>query len=99
MDAIKPRITLPGYKKALQEYGSGPSRIIEELVANSYDADATTVIVVHDDNELVVIDNGSGISDEQFPRLLDLGAGSKIGEHDSALQRSYLGSFGNPPSE
>ncbi len=35
-----------------------------------------------------------GISDEQFPRLLDLGAGSKIGEHDSTLKRSYLGSFG-----
>jgi hypothetical protein len=94
MDTIKPRINLAGYKKALQEYGQNPSRIIEELVANSYDADATTVLVLHSEKDLVVVDNGSGISDEQFPKLLDLGAGTKIGAHDSDLNRSYLGSFG-----
>lgn len=94
MDSIKPRITAAGYKKALQEYGLNPSRIIEELVANSYDADATSVLVIHSDHEIIVADNGTGITDEQFPRLLDLGAGTKVGSHDSELKRSYLGSFG-----
>lgn len=94
MATIKPRITLPGYQKALKEYGSHPSRIVEELVANSYDADATIVAIIHSDNEIIVADNGTGISEDQFPKLLDLGSGTKIGEHDSELKRSYLGSFG-----
>src|SRR5262249_33499734 len=73
---------------------SNPTRIIEELVANSYDADATIVLVVHSPNELIVIDNGTGIAEEQFSKLLDLGAGTKIVSHQSDLKRSYLGSFG-----
>lgn len=94
MEPIKPRITQAGYRKALHEYGQDPSRIIEELVANSYDADATVVLVIHSEHEITVVDNGSGISDDQFPRLLDLGAGTKIGTHESELKRSFLGSFG-----
>jgi hypothetical protein len=94
MNTIKPRINLAGYKKALHEYGQSPSRIVEELVANSYDADATVVVVLHSTRDIVVIDDGAGISEEQFPKLLDLGAGSKIDRHESQLKRSYLGSFG-----
>jgi hypothetical protein len=95
MENIKPRITPAGYDKALREYGSEPARIIEELAANSYDADATTVVVLHSANDIIVIDNGTGISSDQFPKLLDLGAGTKaIETHQSGLKRSYLGSFG-----
>jgi hypothetical protein len=94
MATMRPGIDLAGYKKALKEYGEGPTRIIEELVANSYDADATVVFIVHSTRELIVIDNGRGIADDQFPRLLELGAGTKIGSHESELGRSYLGAFG-----
>jgi hypothetical protein len=95
MENIKPRINQAGYDKALREYGSEPARIIEELVANSYDADATIVIVLYSQSDIVVIDNGTGIPSDQFPKLLDLGAGTKaIDSHQSELKRSYLGSFG-----
>lgn len=94
MESIKPRITQAGYRKALHEYGQEPARIVEELVANSYDADSTVVLVIHSEHEIIVIDNGTGIADDQFPRLLDLGSGTKIGTHESELKRSYLGSFG-----
>jgi len=94
MERIKPHVTSSGYNKALSEYGNEPNRIIEELVANSYDADATEVVVLYSEKYLAVIDNGTGISDTQFSKLLGLGAGTKIGTHDSRLKRSYLGAFG-----
>lgn len=95
MDNIKPRINLAGYEKSLREYGGEPPRIIEELVANSYDADATHVLVLYSEKDILVIDNGLGIDTDQFPHLLDLGAGTKsIETHESELKRSYLGSFG-----
>jgi hypothetical protein len=95
MENIKPRINLAGYEKALREYGSEPARIIEELAANSYDADSTIAVILYSEKDIVVIDNGSGIASEQLPKLLDLGAGTKtLGAHESELKRSYLGSFG-----
>jgi len=94
MDHLKPRITHAGYKKALSEYGNEPNRIVEELVANSYDADSTDVAIVYSNQTIMVIDNGKGISNAQFPKLLDLGAGTKLEQHDSRFKRSYLGAFG-----
>jgi hypothetical protein len=94
MENLKPKINLRGYERALKEYGSEPARIIEELVANSYDADSTSTIILYSDKEIAILDDGKGIDTDQFPHLLDLGAGTKISLHESNLKRSYLGSFG-----
>lgn len=51
-------------------------------------------MIFYSEREISVVDNGNGISDDQFSKLLDLGAGSKLETHESELKRSYLGSFG-----
>ncbi|MFZ5616471.1 MAG: sensor histidine kinase [Pseudomonadota bacterium] len=43
-----------------------PEVALLELVKNSYDADATTCSIEHDDEALVVSDNGAGMTIDQF---------------------------------
>jgi hypothetical protein len=94
MEKIRPGINVQGLRRALREYGNEPNRVLEELVANSYDADSTNAAIVYSKNWITIIDNGSGIESSEFSRLLVMGAGTRLGSSDSRLKRSYLGSFG-----
>ena len=64
-------------------------RAIREMVSNSYDADATEVKIQIDlkKKELVVEDNGNGMTVEQFDNYLEI-AGEKY-EGNSCFNRSF----------
>ncbi len=67
---------------------------IEELIANSYDSDATQVDVIYDQNELIISDNGQGMSPEQLYHFFRLGDSIKIEEKISPKGRMRMGKFG-----
>jgi signal transduction histidine kinase len=70
---IKPGVTAEGYRIAVKDY-TEPT-VVEELAANSYDADAQTVVVLLDSrkNQLFVIDDGNGFTTEAFKIIAQLG--------------------------
>jgi len=92
--SIKPGITAEGFRVAVRDY-TEPT-VIEELAANSYDADASTVLVLldADGQELHVIDDGLGFSREAIENVAILGAGQKQSLEFSKGKRHYLGSYG-----
>ncbi|ABZ78110.1 putative DNA mismatch repair protein [Shewanella halifaxensis HAW-EB4] len=61
-------ITSSGIKKHFKKYINTPEQVIFELVANGFDAKATTVNVITEGdigtNQVVVLDNGVGINAE-----------------------------------
>jgi HSP90 family molecular chaperone len=91
---IRPGVTASGFRTALRDY-TEPT-VVEELAANSYDADARTVLVLLDSNKahLYVIDDGRGFSAEAFARIATLGGGDKTDIEFSKGSRPYLGSYG-----
>lgn len=72
-------------------------RAIREMVSNSYDADATLVKIKIDrrGKEIMVEDNGNGMSADQFDRYLRI-AGEPIesGDFSPKFQRGRIGHFG-----
>jgi len=91
---IKPGITSEGFRTAVRDYTE--LTVVEELAANSYDADACTVLVLLDTNKghLHIIDDGIGFNKESFEQLAVLGAGDKRNIPYSKGKRHYLGSYG-----
>lgn len=91
---IKAGIDASGYRTAVRDY-TEPT-VLEELAANSYDADAKTCIVLLDTSKglLHVLDDGIGFSEDAVKELAILGGGSKQGTPFSAGHRHYLGSYG-----
>lgn len=91
---IKAGIDASGYRTAVRDY-TEPT-VLEELAANSYDADSTTCVVLLDTSKslLHVIDDGIGFSKEAIEQLAILGGGSKQAIPFSAGRRHYLGSYG-----
>lgn len=91
---IKAGIDASGYRTAVRDY-TEPS-VVEELAANSYDADSTTCVVLLDTakGQLHVIDDGIGFSQEAIESIGILGAGSKTAIPYSKGKRHYLGSYG-----
>ena len=91
---IKAGIDASGYRTAVRDYTE--AHVLEELAANSYDADASTCIVLLNSgkNLIHVIDDGAGFSKDAIERLAILGGGSKQNIPFSAGQRHYLGSYG-----
>jgi len=75
-------------------------RAIREMVSNSYDADATIVRIKVElkNKEIVVEDNGNGMSAEQFDNYLRIAGqpseGSEGGELSPKFQRRRIGRFG-----
>lgn len=72
-------------------------RAIREMVSNSYDADATVIRINVDlgRGEIVVEDNGNGISSDQFDRYLEIaGAPIEGGRLSPRFQRTRIGRFG-----
>jgi hypothetical protein len=91
---IKPGITSEGFRTAVRDYTE--LTVVEELAANSYDADACTVLVLLDTSKghLHIIDDGIGFNKESFEQLAVLGAGDKRNIPYSKGKRHYLGSYG-----
>lgn len=77
-----------------QLYAS-PVKAIEELVVNSWDADATTCAVLVDlDGErplIVVFDDGKGMNLSELENLWHIGVSAKVG---AATARKQIGKFG-----
>jgi hypothetical protein len=91
---IKPGISARGYRVAIKDYNE-PS-VVEELAANSYDADATTVLVLLDRKrqELHLLDDGRGFSRKAMMQSGMLGGGDKQDIDTSESDRPYLGAYG-----
>jgi hypothetical protein len=91
---IVPTITEKGFRNAVKDYDR-PS-VIEELAANSYDEDASTVIVLLNSrmNELYILDDRDGFSREKIEIAATLGGGDKSSGPFSIKKRHYLGSYG-----
>ncbi len=91
---IKPGITADGFRTAVRDYTE--SIVVEELAANSYDADASTVLVLLDTTagKLYVLDDGNGFSRESISEIATLGGGDKREVPVSRGKRPYLGSYG-----
>jgi len=90
----RPAITYKGFKNAVKDYNE--PAVVEELVANSYDEDATTALVLlHSmENQLYVIDDGAGFDEEKIRIAATLGGGDKASRPFSTKNRHYLGSYG-----
>lgn len=91
---IRPGITARGWQTAIKDY-TEPA-VIEELAANSYDADATTVLVLLDSKkqELHVVDDGRGFSKKAIMLAGMLGGGDKQDIDTTGSARHYLGAYG-----
>lgn len=91
---IKPGVTAAGFRTAVRDYTE--HAVVEELAANSYDADANAVVVLLDSNknQLLVIDDGVGFTTEAFENIATLGGGDKQEVPFSKSRRHYLGSYG-----
>jgi hypothetical protein len=91
---IKPGVTAAGFRTAVKDYTE--YAVVEELAANSYDADANCVVVLldHNKNQLFVIDDGGGFTKEAFEKIATLGGGDKQEVSFSKGKRHYLGSYG-----
>jgi hypothetical protein len=91
---VKPGINPRGYRRAVKDY-TEPA-VIEELAANSYDADASTVLVLLDPDkqELHIIDDGTGFTKHAILSSGILGGGEKHDVEYSLGKRPYLGAYG-----
>lgn len=94
VERIKPGISARGFLTAVKDYTE--AAVVEELVANSYDADASTVLVLLDSdrNELHVLDDGRGFSKKAMRNAGILGGGEKADVEVSLSNRPYLGAYG-----
>jgi len=77
-------------------YQKSIANALREMISNAYDADATRVDITIDENDdtIVIRDNGSGMSDEDFRFYLRI-AGSRRGKNETPLfKRKRIGQFG-----
>lgn len=90
----RPSITFKGFKNAVKDYED--HAVIEELAANSYDEDASTSIILLNSisNELFIIDDGEGFTEDKIRIAATLGGGDKESRPFSTKKRHYLGSYG-----
>lgn len=95
MDAINPNITAKGFRTAVKDYTE--SSVIEELAANSFDEDSSTVLVLLDmqNSFLYIIDDGKGFNKASIKEVTTLGGGGDKASRPYATgHRIYLGSYG-----
>jgi len=93
-DHAKPKITAGGFRTAVRDYTE--LTVVEELAANSYDADATILLTLLDsrNNHLYIIDNGFGFNEDAIRDVATLGGGDKRDLFSRQRKRHYLGSYG-----
>jgi signal transduction histidine kinase len=92
---VSPAVLGPLGAEQLQD----PALAVLELIKNAWDADATRVAVSVDQRavpgKITVIDNGHGMSREEFEdRWLVIGASHKRGQEKSEKQRPLIGEKG-----
>ncbi len=94
MGKIKPSINPKGYRTSIREYSE--VSIIEEIAANSYDAYASTFLLLLDEvnSKLYMYDDGLGFTANSMADMFTLGGGKKEELFAKAGDRVYLGSFG-----
>ncbi len=69
--------------------------LVRELVANAYDADATTVKLTLTENELIVEDDGAGMDREGLTQYFTIGSDFKRANPTTPLyKRARIGEFG-----
>ena len=79
---------------------SSPNKAFEELICNSYDAFATKVSVyispdlTSEDAYIMVVDNGEGLSKEEFKGLWKIGESTKRAYPERDKKRLQIGQFG-----
>ena len=79
---------------------SSPNKAFEELICNSYDAFATKVSVYispdlsSEDAYIMVVDNGEGLSQEEFKGLWKIGESNKRKTPERDKKRLQIGQFG-----
>ena len=79
---------------------SSPNKAFEELICNSYDAFATKVSVYvspdlsSEDAYIMVVDNGEGLSKEDFKDLWKIGESKKRKSPERDKKRLQIGQFG-----
>ena len=79
---------------------SSPNKAFEELICNSYDAFATKVSVyissdlTAEDAYIMVVDNGEGLSQEEFKGLWKIGESTKRSIPERDEKRLQIGQFG-----
>lgn len=79
---------------------SSPNKAFEELICNSYDAFATKVSVyispdlTSEDAYIMVVDDGEGLSKEEFKGLWKIGESSKRDSPERDKKRLQIGQFG-----
>ena len=79
---------------------SRPNKALEELIRNSYDAFATKVSVyispdlTSEDAYIMVVDNGEGLSKEEFKGLWKIGESTKRAYPERDKKRLQIGQFG-----
>lgn len=81
-------------KIAAGEVVERPSSIIKELIENSIDADANDITVILEEGgiqKIQIIDNGSGLSQDQFALLFERHATSKISSLEDLENNLNLG--------
>ena len=91
---LTPGINVKGFATAIKDYSE--KGVIEEVVANSYDADASVVLLLIDEinSSIEIIDNGSGFDKDTIELVVQLGGGTKTNVPFSKSKRPYLGSYG-----
>ena len=69
--------------------------LIRELINNAYDADATVIEVIVNDNEIIVQDNGSGMDLLGLKQYFTIGSQEKLHKQKSKIyKRDQIGQFG-----
>lgn len=94
---LKGDFATEGIKKMAKRTFQGLSSNLEELIVNSYDADATSVsiIVNNDKKTLSIIDNGSGMDEEALTSFVIYGKSDKDSNyHSPKFGRSPIGEYG-----
>lgn len=91
---VKAGITARGFMTAVKDY-TEPA-VVEELAANSFDADASTVLVLLDSDkqQLHIVDDGTGFTSQAIEIAAVLGGGDKRDVEYSFSKRPYLGAYG-----
>ena len=69
-------------------------RALRELVSNAYDADATKVTITIEDDQIIVEDNGNGMTPDQFDFFLRIAGSERKQKTSSKYKRKRIGQFG-----